>query len=94
MTEGPEWHFATIKLAYVAMASSRAAANLHDLNDVLGAHMYSFLVRECVMSFRLKSFLVVIQLSFLIWGAIIYAGFVFAMTSDPEVDQVHTASVR
>lgn len=56
--------------------------------------MYTRSVRESVMSFRLKSFLVVIQLSFLIWGAIIYAGFVFAMGSDPEVDHVHTASVR
>lgn len=46
------------------------------------------------MSFRLKSFLVVIQLSFLIWGAIIYTGFVFAMGSDPEFDHVYTASVR
>lgn len=46
------------------------------------------------MSFRLKSFLVAIQLSFLIWGAIIYAGFVFAMGSDPQIDQIHTASVQ
>ncbi len=46
------------------------------------------------MSFRLKSFLVVVQLSFIIWSAIIYAGFVFATTTDAEVDQLYTASVR
>lgn len=46
------------------------------------------------MSFRLKSFLVALQLSLMIWGAIIYAGVMLATSASPGVDQVYTASVR
>ena len=64
------------------------------LNDPLGARCYAHPVRESVMSFRLKSFLVVLQLSLVIWSAIIYAGYMVATATYVEVDKVHTASVR
>lgn len=46
------------------------------------------------MSLRLKALLVVFQVSFLMWGIIIYAGYSVFSGSSTDVDMIATASTR
>lgn len=46
------------------------------------------------MSLRLKALLVVFQISLLMWTVIIYAGYTLAISDDPRVDYLATASTK
>lgn len=46
------------------------------------------------MSLRLKALLVVFQVSFLMWTAIIYAGYYLTVAGTPQVDYLATASTE